>query len=153
MAKLILAAVALAAVLSLPEESVAQTTLRTTTGGNKALMEDWVRKKQELRERVCEELRRKNLLPRDSVVTFEAKVSSDPRAPDKFKVRIESLTITEHSGKLPSKDTNPTGGPVFGPRIPGGAQSIKETSFPEGGGTVRGAVVVIGGKPQEQGTP
>jgi hypothetical protein len=155
MARYILAAVAvaLAAFLSLPGESPAQPPLHAATGGNKALMEDWTRKKQELRNRVCEDLRRKNLLPENGVVTFEAKVAPDPRTPGKIKTSIQSLTITDTSKNPHSKDARPSGAAASGARIPGGAQSLEETSFPEEGGTVRGSVVIIGGRLQGQVVP
>ncbi|MFP5223690.1 MAG: hypothetical protein ACLGSA_15470 [Acidobacteriota bacterium] len=124
-------------------------------GGNKALMEDWVRKKQALRNQVYEDLRRKGLLPRDGVVSFDALVKPDPQNPGKVTVKIESLTITERpkgqgqGGAFPQAKNDP----IFGARTPNGQTQAVEASIPMGGGTMRETITIVGGKPQEQARP
>lgn len=168
MRRILLAAgvLTLAAVLSQAGAATAQTSGPTgvvpgpkAQGGNKALMEDWVRKKQALRDQVYEDLRRKGLLPRDGAVTFEALVKPDPKNPGKVTVKIESMTITERP-KAQSQPQNKGGAfpqskndPIFGPRTPNGHTQNMEASLPIGGGTVRETITIIGGKPQEQAKP
>jgi len=138
-------ALALAAFLFQAGIADAQVPFPTAKGGNKALMEDWARKKRALRDQVADDLRRKGLLPKDGVVSFEALVKPDPRNPGKVQVRIESLTI--HEAKAPA---NTATDPIFAPRKPG---PVEEASIPIGGGTVRENITIVGGKPQEPAKP
>jgi len=152
-------ALALAAFLSLAGLAAAQMPpaqmppAKKTTGGNKALMEDWVRKKQALRDQVYEDLRRKGLIPENGVVSFEAWVKPDPNNPGKVQVRLESQSIVvrprNQAPKSPQSED-----PIFGPRVPNnGLTESVEGSIPIGGGAVRETITIIGGKPQEQGKP
>lgn len=156
-------ALALAAVLTQAGGATAQTsgTARVplppakAQGGNKALMEDWVRKKQALRDQVYEDLRRKGLIPKDGTVTFDARVKPDPKNPGKVTVQIESMTITERpkgqtqGGAFPQTKNDP----IFGARTPNGQTQAVEATIPIGGGTMRETITIVGGKPQEQARP
>jgi len=158
-------ALALVAVLTQAGAATAQTsgTARVplppakAQGGNKALMEDWVRKKQALRDQVYEDLRRKGLIPKDGTVTFDARVKPDPKNPGKVTVKIESMTITERpkgqgqtqGGAFPQTKNDP----IFGARTPNGQTQAVEAIIPIGGGTMRETITIVGGKPQEQARP
>lgn len=156
-------ALALAAVLTQAGAATAQTSGTTRVpmppakaqGGNKALMEDWVRKKQALRDQVYEDLRRKGLIPKDGFVTFDALVKPDPKNPGKVTVKIESMTITERprqqsqGGAFPQTKNDP----IFGARTPNGQTQAVEAAIPIGGGTMRETITIVGGKPQEQARP
>lgn len=157
-------ALALAAVLTQAEVATAQTSgskgvvpVPKAQGGNKALMEDWVRKKQALRDQVYEDLRRKGLIPKDGTVTFDARVKPDPKNPGKVTVKIESMTITERpkgqgqtqGGAFPQTKNDP----IFGARTPNGQTQAVEAAIPIGGGTMRETITIVGGKPQEQARP
>jgi len=56
------------------------------TGGNKALMADWVKKKRALRDQALKHVRHGRPLPRNGTVSFEAAVKPDPKKPGKVKV-------------------------------------------------------------------
>jgi len=155
-------ALALAAVLTQAGVATAQTSgskgvvpVPKAQGGNKALMEDWVRKKQALRDQVYEDLRRKGLIPKDGTVTFDARVKPDPKNPGKVTVKIESMTITERpkgqgqGGAFPQTKNDP----IFGARTPNGQTQAVEAAIPIGGGTMRETITIVGGKPQEQARP
>lgn len=159
-------ALALAAVLTQAGVATAQTSgsksvvpVPKSQGGNKALMEDWVRKKQALRDQVYEDLRRKGLIPKDGFVTFDALVKPDPKNPGKVTVKIESMTITERpkgqgqaqgqGGAFPQTKNDP----IFGARTPNGQTQAVEAAIPIGGGTMRETITIVGGKPQEQARP
>lgn len=159
-------ALALAAVLTQAGAATAQTSgskgvvpVPKAQGGNKALMEDWVRKKQALRDQVYEDLRRKGLIPKDGFVSFDALVKPDPKNPGKVTVKIESMTITERPKA--SGQTQAQGGafpqtkndPIFGARTPNGQTQAVEAAIPIGGGTMRETITIVGGKPQEQARP
>jgi hypothetical protein len=164
-------ALALAAVLTQAGAATAQTSGTAKVplppakvqGGNKALMEDWVRKKQALRDQVYEDLRRKGLIPRDGSVTFDARVKPDPRNPGKVTVKIESMTIIERpkgQGQAPGQAQGQGGAfpqtqndPIFGARTPTGQTQAVEATIPIGGGTMRETITIVGGKPQEQARP
>jgi len=138
-------ALALAAILTAGEVRAQQVPLPKAKGGNKALMEDWVRKKRALRDQVVEDLRAKGLLPRDGVVSFEALVKPDPRNPGKVQVmRIQSLSISERP-----KPANNNTDPIFAPRSPQGKGGTVEAEIPIGGGAVRESITIIGGKPRD----
>ncbi|GFK93693.1 hypothetical protein NNJEOMEG_01527 [Fundidesulfovibrio magnetotacticus] len=147
-ARIILAAgaLALAAFLFQPGKAQAQDKIPFPEGkgSQKALMDDWVRKKRALRDQVAQDLRRKGLLPKDGVVSFEAVVKPDPKNPGKVLVHIESLTI--HEARSP---VNTATDAIFAPRK-GGAEAA---SIPVGGGTVRENITIVGGKPQEPAKP
>lgn len=160
-------ALALAAVLSQAGAATAQTSGPTgvvvpgpkAQGGNKALMADWVRKKQALRDQVYEDLRRKGLIPRDGTVTFDARVKPDPKNPGKVTVKIESMTITERP-KASGQAQNQGGAfpqakndPIFGARTPNGQTQAVEAAIPIGGAAMRETITIVGGKPQEQARP
>lgn len=155
-------ALALAAVLTQAGAATAQTSgskgavpVPKVQGGNKALMEDWVRKKQALRDQVYEDLRRKGLIPRDGFVTFDARVKPDPKNPGKVTVKIESMTITERpkgqtqGGAFPQTKNDP----IFGARTPNGQTQAVEATIPIGGAAMRETITIVGGKPQEQARP
>lgn len=158
-------ALALAAVLTQAGVATAQTSGTAKVplppakvqGGNKALMEDWVRKKQALRDQVYEDLRRKGLIPKDGVVSFDALVKPDPKNPGKVTVKIKSMTITERpkgqgqtqGGAFPQTKNDP----IFGARTPSGQTQAVEATIPIGGGTMRETITIVGGKPQEQARP
>lgn len=159
-------ALALAAVLTQAGGATAQTSgskgvvpVPKVQGGNKALMEDWVRKKQALRDQVYEDLRRKGLIPRDGSVTFDARVKPDPKNPGKVTVKIESMTITERpkaSGQVQNQGgafPQAKNDPIFGARTPNGQTQAVEAAIPIGGGTMRETITIVGGKPQEQARP
>lgn len=114
-------------------------------GGNKALMADWVRKKQELRSQVVEDLRRKGLLPQNGSVTYEARVSQDPKNPGKILVRLESLSIAEKPG---GKQQEPMAGPVFAPRGSSVQRQDVDVPVPHPGSVVRDTIPITGGKPR-----
>jgi hypothetical protein len=113
-------------------------------GGNKALMQDWVRKKQQARDQVYRELKRQNLLPKDGSVSFEATVKPDPKARDKYQVRIESMSISE----TPQGQTkrNDQADPVFGPRSPEGS-GPQAKSTPPADRRVRDRITIMDGRP------
>jgi len=138
-------ALALAAILTAGEVRAQQVPVPKAKGGNKALMEDWVRKKRALRDQVLEDLRSKGLLPRDGVVSFEALVKPDPHNPGKVRVmRIQSLSISERP-----KAVNTNTDPIFAPRSPQGQGGVVEATIPIGGGAVRETITIIGGKPRD----
>ncbi len=145
MNRILLAAGALALAAFLTAETArAQSTIPAAKGGNKALMDDWVRKKQALRDQVVQDLRAKGLLPRDGSVTFKALVKPDPHNPGKVQViRIQSLSIKEKSGAKPG-----SADPIFGPRTPTGGHETYEASLPIGGGSISESITIVGGKPQ-----
>ena len=139
-------AMALAAFLTVGASGAQQVPAPKATGGNKALMEDWVRKKRALRDQVVEDLKRKGMLPKDGTVSFEALVRPDPKNPGKVQVvKIQSLTIQE------KPKAKPLGGgdPIFGPRTPQGATETIEATIPIGGGPMRETITIIEGKPRE----
>jgi hypothetical protein len=116
---------------------------QTQAGGNKALMEDWVRKKQQARDHVYRELKRQKLLPKNASVSYEATVKQDPKHPDKVQVRVESLSIRENHEQNPAQAA--PNDPIFGPRSPtGGAEGINDS--PPAGQPVRGSITIIGGR-------
>lgn len=74
------------------------------SGGNQELMNDWVKQKQKLKNRIIEELRSRQQLPERGHVEFEAKVKRNPAKPDDYIVEIEKFrvydtynTTTEHT--------------------------------------------------------
>lgn len=138
-------ALALAAFLSAGAAHAQQVPAPKAAGGNKALMEDWVRKKRALRDQVVEDLRRKGMLPKDGTVSFEALVKPDPKNPGKVQViKIQSLTIQEKT-----RPRNQAGAdPIFGPRSPNGATETIEAAIPIGGGPMRETITIIEGKPR-----
>lgn len=138
-------ALALAAFLSAGEARAQTLPAGNAKGGNKALMEDWVRKKQALRDQVVGDLRKKGLLPRDGSVSFQALVKPDPNNPGRIQViRIQSLSIQEKA--KPAR--NGAADPIFGPRTPNAGHQTYEGSIPVGGGSMSESITIIGGKPQ-----
>ena len=115
-------------------------------GGNKVLMEDWVRQKQQLRDQVYQDLRRQGAVPKNGTVTFEATVVPDPKHPGKVLVRVESLTISEHPAQ--AQPTKASVDPIFGPRSPGGTTEYVNGSLPVGPQKTRDSITFVGGQPQ-----
>lgn len=145
-------ALVLAAVLAAGGAYAQSVPLPKAQGGNKALMEDWVRKKRALRDQVYQDLSRKGLLPRDGTVSFEALVKPDPKHPGKVTVKLGSLTIHERAkGQSPQNGQNSMkmDGPIFSPRNPSGKTEMVEASIPIGGATYNETITIVGGKPQE----
>ncbi len=115
-------------------------------GGNKVLMEDWVRQKQQLRDQVNQDLRRQGAVPKNGTVTFEATVVPDPKHPGKVLVRVESLTIREHPAQ--AQTAKGSVDPIFGPRSPGGNTEYVNGSLPVGPQKTRDSITFVGGQPQ-----
>lgn len=110
--------------------------------GNKALMEDWVRNRQQARDEVLKELKRQGALPRNGTVTFEATVKPDPRRPDAPKVRIDSVVVRE----TPAGQKPQASDPVFGPRDPAtGRMAAPSQSKPD---TMRETITITNGVPE-----
>jgi hypothetical protein len=143
-------ALALAALLAAGSATAQSVPLPKAQGGNKALMEDWVRKKRALRDQVYQDLSRKGLLPRDGTVSFEALVKPDPKNPDKVTVKLGSLAILERPKGQSAQNAAKMDGPIFGPRNPSGRTEMIEASIPVGGVTYNETITIVGGKPQEQ---
>lgn len=138
-------ALALAATLTAVDLRAQQLPAPKAKGGNKALMDDWVRKKRALRDQVVDDLRAKGLLPMDGTVSFEALVKPDPRNPGKVQVmHIKSLSIREKP-----KAANTNTDPIFAPRSPQGNGVAVEATIPIGGGSVRETIHIVGGKPRD----
>lgn len=117
------------------------------TGGNRALMEDWVRRKQHTRDQVYQELRRQGVVPKNGTVTFEATVLPDPKKPGKTRVRIDALAIREHPDTQASPGKNSVD-PIFGPRSPGGAAESVNGVLPVGPQKTHDSITFIDGRPQ-----
>jgi hypothetical protein len=115
--------------------------------GNKALMEDWARKKQQTKDEVYKELKRQGAVPHNGTITFEATVKPDPRKPDSSKVRIDSVVVKETPvGQKPQASD-----PVFGPRDPG-AGPVRESGTIKTG-TMRETITVTNGVPDYKAAP
>jgi len=109
--------------------------------GNKALMEEWARKKQQTKDEVYKELKRQGAVPRNGTITFEATVKPDPKKPDMSKVRIDSVVVKETSaGQKPQASD-----PVFGPRDPGTGPTRESGTIQTG--TMRETITVTNGVP------
>jgi hypothetical protein len=116
--------------------------------GNKALMEDWARKKQQTKDEVYKELKRQGAVPHNGTITFEATVKPDPRKPDAAKVRIDSVVVKD----TPAGQRPQTSDPVFGPRDPG-TGPVRESGTIQTGTTMRETITVTNGVPDYKAAP
>ena len=66
-------------------------------GGNRTLMEQWVEKKQALKQKVYEKIQEHHELPRDGVIEFEALVKRDPEDKEKIYIQLDELHILNGS--------------------------------------------------------
>ena len=115
--------------------------------GNKALMEEWARKKQQTKDEVYKELKRQGAVPRNGTITFEATVKPDPKKPDMSKVRIDSVVVKETPvGQKPQASD-----PVFGPREPGAGPARESGTIQTG--TMRETITVTNGVPDYKPAP
>lgn len=63
-------------------------------GGNRVLMDEWVKKKSAVQSKVVEELRSQGKLPKDGEVMFEARVKPDPADPSRLRMKIDKLFVS-----------------------------------------------------------
>lgn len=72
-------------------------------GGNAVLMEDWVRKKTELRDRILDKLRNEGRLPKDGSFEFSARIKPDTTRKDQFRIQLDRFERhgENDSAKLP----------------------------------------------------
>ena len=110
--------------------------------GNKVLMDEWVRNKQQARDEVLKELKRQGALPRNGTVTFEATVKPDPKRQGAPKVRIDSVVVRE----APSGQKAQAADPVFGPRDPATGHPVAPAAAKPD--TVHETVTIKDGVPQ-----
>ena len=109
--------------------------------GNKVLMEEWARTKQQAKDEVYKELKRQGAVPKNGTITFEATVKPDPKSPGQSKVHIDSVVVNESApGKKPAASD-----PIFGPRDSGGPS--RECGTIETG-RMRETIRVVDGVPQ-----
>jgi hypothetical protein len=86
-----------------------------TTGGNRALMEEWQSKQNAVKQEIYDKLKKEGKLPRNGRIEFEARVKTDPKSKDKVQLEIENVrVIDENQGKsiteVPARGKGGTGG-------------------------------------------
>jgi len=115
--------------------------------GNKALMDEWARNKQQAKDEVYRELKRQGAVPKNGTITFEATVKPDPRKPDSSKVHIDSVVVKETA---PGQKTQAPD-PVFGPRDPATGQMVAPSATQPN--KVRETITITNGVPDHKAAP
>lgn len=68
-----------------------------TTGGNKALMEEWQSRQNAVKQEIYNKLKKEGKLPRNGRVEFEARVKADPKNKSKIQLEIENIRVIDES--------------------------------------------------------
>jgi hypothetical protein len=93
--------------------------------GNKALLENWAKNKQQIKEKVYEQLQKEGKIPKNGSVYFEARTKKDPANPKNVLVEVDAIRVEEAGEKTTwRKAQAETEGPGM---IHGGAVAVPET--------------------------
>lgn len=93
--------------------------------GNQALLENWAKNKQQIKEKVYEQLQKEGKIPKNGSVYFEARTKKDPANPKNVLVEVDAIRVDEAGEKTTwKKPQAETEGP--GP-VRGGAVALPET--------------------------
>ncbi len=101
--------------------------LAPARAGNKELMDEWSRKKQQVKDKVYEQLKREGRIPKDGTVYFEARTKADPADTGKVLIEVDSVRVEPSA---PASASAPKKPPAKA--VPGGASASApaQTSLP-----------------------
>jgi hypothetical protein len=94
-----------------------------TTGGNRALMEEWQSRQNAVKQEIYNKLKKEGKLPRNGRIEFEARVKTDPKNKNKVQLEIENVRVIDESESKSAM----TEVPARGNGSAGGAYAVGNT--------------------------